>query len=130
MPSAVAPSETAQKRRLVASLAATGVSHEQIAAEVGVTVDELSERFERELKHGRDKAIAANIKRLEAAADAGNVAAMKALDVIYRANKSDPIHPVAKKVAPLGKKEQANADAQTAAVGTSWEAALNKRLTN
>jgi hypothetical protein len=102
------------------------MSHEEIALGLGISRPTLEKYFEAELSTG------AYAKRLEVlaamhgAALKGNVAAQKA----YLALEPGLAAPPAEKTAePLGKKEQQNKDAVTAAAGTDWADLLPKHGT-
>jgi hypothetical protein len=96
------------------------MSHEEIALGLGVTRPTLEKHCQFELSIG---AYAKRIEVLDAmqrTAKKGNVAAQKAyMQLTPRAAVPPPAaaEPVAK---PLGKKEQAQANAQTAQIGTEW----------
>jgi|SRR6185369_255631 len=112
-----------EMRRKVAIAAGAGMAHEEIAIGLGIEKALLQERFERELSEG------AYAKRMEvldathAAALKGNATAQRAyLDHAPKAATPPLPKPSAdEKPAPIGKKQQANADAKTAACGTDWE---------
>lgn len=106
----------------VAIAAGGGMSHEEIALGLGISRPTLAKYFEAELSTG------AYAKRLEVVvamhgtAMKGNVAAQKAYLALEPALAAPPEKPV-----PLGKKDQAEADAKTVQVGTGWEEDLRPR---
>lgn len=123
---------TAVSRRSVSIKAGGGMLHEQIAMAMGISTDTLRRHYEHELSVGasmrRGNVLEAMYK---AATTKGSTAAAK----VYLANEPElAVPPMAKEtpaptpepvapVAPaqkLGKKEQAAADAVTAAEGTGW----------
>lgn len=132
---------TAATRRKVSIAAGGGMLHEQIAIALGIGTDTLRKYYEPELSVG------ANLRRMEvlqsqysAAMKKGSTAAAR----VYLANMpqfvvppAEPADPPAPAVTPatgaqpeaaapapkapkLGKKEQAQVDATTAAQGTEW----------
>jgi hypothetical protein len=108
------------QRRKVAAAAGGGMSHEEIAIGLGVSRNTLEKHFQAELAEG---AYAKRIEMLDAmykAGKKGNVAAQKAF-LAYTPAASAPVLPVEERKPRLGKKEQANADAATAARGTEWD---------
>ena len=70
---------TATQRRRVMRGIAIGLTLEQLAADIGVTLSTLRRAFNTEIRLGRVRAILENVDRLHAAADRGSVSAMKAL---------------------------------------------------
>lgn len=62
---------------------AGGISEPSIARILGIAQNTLRKHFEFELNCGRGVKRAQNLKRLEEAADGKNVAAMKALNVLF-----------------------------------------------
>lgn len=123
---------TAAQRQRVAVSAAGGMAHEEIALALGIARNTLEKHFEVELSTG------AHQRRMEVlmaqfrAAKKGNVAAQKAFLQNTPALAVPPLpKPEAgepKKV-PIGKKEQAQADAVTAATGTDWAHLLKPTTT-
>lgn len=114
-----------EQRTIVALAAGGGMSHEEIALGIGVDRKTLEKHFVRELCEG------AYVKRIEAlvglhaAAKKGNASAARE----YLARQPQlaappPIEPPAKKPEKVGKKEQADRDARTAADGTDWHELL------
>lgn len=121
---------TAAQRRAVAVAAAGGMSHESIAQALQISRNSLEKHFEAELS------TVAQRRRMEVlvaqfqAAKRGNVSAQKA----FLANEPQaavpplPMNPPALAPTPArrGKKEQAQAEAVTAARGTEWDEILPK----
>jgi hypothetical protein len=124
---------TAATRRQVSIAAGGGMRHEDIAIALGISRETLRKHYITELT------VVASLRRLEVlqslhiAAKKGSTSAAKA----YLANEPQLEAPPAgvgdgaaapavpekqvKMATPLGKKEQANADAKTAHVGTEWD---------
>jgi len=111
-------------RQRVAVSAAGGMAHEEIALALGISRTTLLKHFGMELSTG------AHLRRMEVivaqfrAAKKGNVAAQKAFLQNTPVLAAPPVEakpavPGAK-AKPLGKKEQAAADAVGAAVNTEW----------
>lgn len=125
---------TAAMRKRVAIGAAAGMSHEALAAALGMSRNSLEKHFEAELSVGAAERRLEVVLALHAAAKKGSVAAAKAFLAAPapRAPRADePVKTDVEAAAdaglarPLeGKKAQANADAKTAAVGTAWESLL------
>lgn len=112
-------------RRRVAIAAGGGMSHEEIAIAIGIDRNTLKKHFEAELSTG---AFACRIEVLEAmhaAAGKGNVTAQRAY-LERDPELAAPPAPVDQPEPVLGKKEQAQADAKTAARGTTWDSLLPK----
>jgi hypothetical protein len=113
---------TAVLRKKVAVAAGGGMSHEEIALGLGISRNTLAKHYEHELSIG------AYEKRLEAlgamhkSAKKGNVAAQKAYLALTPRASAPPVQPPDGTAKPpeVGKKEQANRDAVTAAAGTDW----------
>lgn len=74
---------TAQQRKDVMLYKAGGIPEPAIAAVLGICQNTLRKHFAAELECGRGVKRAQNLKRLEKAADAQNVTAMKALHVLF-----------------------------------------------
>jgi hypothetical protein len=110
----------AQRRKVMLYLAG-GMPEPQIAAVLGIVQNTLRKHFADELAHGRAVKMAANLERLEAAADKGNVTAMKHLDARFQSAAAEAafIDP-APKAERLGKKQLAAIAAETAGDGTEW----------
>jgi hypothetical protein len=111
---------TAVQRRKVTNAAAGGMAHEEIAVALGIARNTLAKYFERELSTG---ALNRRMEVLDAMARTalkGNVSAQKAYLAMTPTLAAPPVEPSK----PLGKKEQAQADAQTAQQGTGWDELL------
>lgn len=104
-----------------------------IAAAVGICQNTLRKHFDDELCAGRNRELAANLKRARIAADKGNVAAIKFLDSKFGVAAADHSFaaPEAQPDRPekLGKKEQAIRAAGTAGQGTTWGQDLEPKNT-
>lgn len=107
---------TAANRRRVAVAAGAGMSHEEIAIGLGITRPTLSKHFEKELSQGAYEKRLEVLDAMHRMAKKGNVAAQKAYVALTPAAAAPPVA----KPAPIGKKEQAQADAVTAGQGTEW----------
>ena len=107
---------TAAMRRKVTNAAAGGMLHEEIAIALGICRKTLEKHFEVELSSGAMNRRAEVYDAMVRVALKGNVAAQKALLAMTPALSAPP----AEAEKPLGKKDQANADAKTAADGTEW----------
>jgi hypothetical protein len=107
---------TAATRRKVTNAAAGGMAHEEIALALGIHRHTLAKYYEHELSSGAMNRRAEVLDAMVRTALKGNVAAQKALLAMTPALAAPP----AEAEKPLGKKEQANADAKTAADGTEW----------
>ena len=108
---------TAVQRRLVTNAAASGMTHQEISIALGISRNTLEKYFEKEIS-------AAALRRRMEVMDAmartalkGNVSAQKA----FLAQAPTLAAPPVPKGRPVGKKEQANADAAGAEAGTGWE---------
>lgn len=108
---------TAVQRRLVTNAAASGMTHQEISIALGISRNTLEKYFEKEIS-------AAALRRRMEVMDAmartalkGNVSAQKA----FLAQVPQLAAPPVPKERPVGKKEQANADAVGAEAGTGWE---------
>jgi transcriptional regulator GlxA family with amidase domain len=67
-----------QKRRLMRGIA-VGLTMQQLADDLGVSIRTVSNAFGAEIKRARVRLVLDNLDRLHEAADAGNVSAMKTL---------------------------------------------------
>jgi len=112
---------TKADRRKVMLLCAAGFSERAIANVLGTTQVTVRKHFAEELETGRAQIQAENLSRLDRAAAKGNVSAMKYLDGKLAAAKASG----GEKAEPLGKKEAANLEAQTAHEETSWGHLVN-----
>lgn len=101
------------------------MSHEQIAIGLGISRTTLDKHFEAELSSGAYAKRMEVLVSLHQAAKKGIPSAAKAY-LAAEPGLAAPPAPAAepKPTQPLGKKEKAQADAVTAANGTSWDALL------
>jgi hypothetical protein len=114
--------KTKENQELVALLRADGWTQDRIAAHLGCDTKTLAKYFSRELQYGSDliRAMALQVT-LQRMRQGNSVATGRLLDLTLEAGGAAvPLAPKADKPAPLGKKEAANADAQTAHKGTGW----------
>lgn len=128
---------TAAQRRRVSVAAGAGMTREEIAIAIGIDRDTLAKYYEAELSKGALERRMEVFQGLHAAAKRGNSGAAKAYLAIAPQMAAPPLPdaPAAgesaappPKTAPLGKKEQAQADAITAQVGTEWGSLLPASL--
>jgi predicted transcriptional regulator len=103
------------------------MSHEEIAIGLGITRPTLSKHYARELTEGAYQRRLEVYQAMHKAAMKGNVSAQKAYAAMVPALEAPPLED--DKAPPLGKKEQANEDAKTAAHGTDWEDLLPRGVT-
>ena len=118
---------SARDRAAVKKLSAAGVSQLEIARTLGVAATTLRRHFADELARGAieaNAAVATSLFRMAVHRTRPNVRAaifwLKSR-AGWRDHDGPPAEPPAPKPAPLGKKAQANLDAQTVHLGTSWE---------
>ena len=111
---------TTAQRRMVRNAAATGMSHEEIALGLEIHRHTLEKHFGVELSGGALKRQMEFRDALARAGLKGNVAALKQLLTMTPTLAAPPVEPEK----PLGKKDQANADAKGAQVGTGWDTLL------
>lgn len=116
---------TTVQRRKVAVAAGAGMAHEEIALGLGIARNTLAKYFERELSVGAYEKRLEVLDAMHRCAKKGNVAAQKA----YVALTPHASAPPAERAKPKGKKEQAQADATTAAEGTDWSSLLTPNVT-
>lgn len=116
---------TPAMRKRVAIAAGAGMSHEEIALGLGIARNTLAKHFEKELSTGAYEKRLAVLDAMHRAALKGNVAAQKA----YVALTPQAAAPPVAKEKPLGKKEQAQADAVTAGQGTEWGDLIGPNVT-
>ena len=112
-------------RRKVTNAAAGGMSHEEIAVALGLHRHTLEKHYAAELSSG---ALGRRMEVLDAMASTalkGNVSAQKSFLAMTPTLAAPPVEPEK----PLGKKDQANADAVTAAQGTDWAELLPPGVT-
>lgn len=117
---------TAALRRKVAIAAGGGMSHEEIALGLGISRPTLEKHFEHELSVGAYEKRLETLEALHRAAKKGNVAAIKAYGAMTPRAAVTPLEPEKPAPKPEGKKEQQNAEARIAQVGTEWEELLPK----
>lgn len=116
---------TSVQRRMVINAAASGMSHEEIAIALGVSRNTLEKHFEKEVSTGALRRRMEVMDAMARTALKGNVAAQKAFLAKVPSLAAPPVAPEK----PMGKKEQANADAVGAQAGTGWEALLDTNVT-
>jgi DNA-binding XRE family transcriptional regulator len=113
---------TAESRKTVQAMSGYGIPQDDIATVIGVSPHTLREHYRQELDTGQIIAIskvAQNLFRI--ATGEGREAVTAAIFWLKtRAQWSEYTAPQPPKAAPLGKKEQAAIDAETAAIGTDW----------
>lgn len=115
-------------RKKVAAAAGGGMSHEEIALGLGISRTTLKKHYEYELSIGAYTKRIEVMYSLQKAAKKGSVAAAKAyLATTPRAAAPPGPDPEpSKPEPPIGKKDQAQKDAVTAAAGTEWGTLLDK----
>jgi len=113
---------TTVQRRMVTNAAASGMSHEEIAIALGVARNTLEKYFEKELSTAALRRRMEVMDAMARTALKGNVAAQKA----FLAQTPTLAAPPVEQGKPLGKKDQANADAASAAAGTDWDDLIGK----
>jgi transcriptional regulator with XRE-family HTH domain len=108
-------------------LRASGMTQEEIAKAIGITVPTLRKYFFQELQDGEVRTRADIIAAMAEKALKGSVpAARLVLGLLDQGKAAVPIGtPKAPRPEKLGKKEQLNLDAQTGEEGTGWEGLLN-----
>jgi hypothetical protein len=111
---------TPVQRRKVSVAAGAGMAHEEIAIGLGISRNTLEKHFAEELSVGAYSRRLEVLDAMHRTAVKGNVAAQKAYVALTPAVAVPPV-PAEK---PKGKKEQAQAEAQDAQAGTSWEELL------
>lgn len=116
---------TPTTRRRVTNAAACGMSHEEIAIGLGIHRHTLDKHYADELSTGAINRRMEVFDVMVATAKKGNVAAQKAVLAMTPAAAAPPVP----KEEPVGKKEQANRDAVTAAEGTDWNDLLPAGVT-
>ena len=115
-----------ENQSTVSVLRAAGWSHSRIATYIGCDEKTLRKHFSRELQYGADIVEAQCLEVLYSKMRQGHN--KSANDLIARAEKGQALPPPPKTEpeARLGKKEQANIDAQTAHDGTVWSGLLRE----
>lgn len=116
---------TDEMRERVSIAAGAGMSHEEIAIGLGISRPTLTKYFEAELSEGAYARRLDVVEAMYRAAMKGNVTAQRTyIEMTPRAAAAP--EPKAPKV---GKKEQADLDAKTAAEGTEWSTLLRRSST-
>lgn len=114
-------------RREVEQMKSVGETKETIARAIGCSVPTLEMHFALEIDIGGSRRRREVVGLLYKSARNGNVAAQKKLEemtsMAISAEKTP--EPKSEQAEPLGKKEQANREAQTAHEDTSWGTLLN-----
>lgn len=120
---------TDELRLVVAIAAGSGVmTHEEIAIGLGISRPTLEKHFADELAEGAYRKRLEVLEAMHAAALKGNVTAQREyLSRSPRAAAPRPPEEKPGKPEKLGKKEQADRDARTAAEGTDWQHLLKPR---
>lgn len=113
---------TAVQRRLVTNAAASGMTHQEISIALGISRNTLEKHFEKEISTAALRRRMEVMDAMARTALKGNVAAQKAFLAATPALAAPPV-PAEK---PVGKKQQAQADAVGAQAGTEWEELLGK----
>lgn len=117
----------ASDRRKVAIAAGGGMSHEQIAIALGITRNTLLKYFSEELTLGAYKKRMELLEILHKTAKKGSVTAAREYFKHEPGVTAPPPTDQEQSPAPKkGKKEQAQEEAQIAAVGTEWEDLLRQ----
>lgn len=106
---------TPEQRERVAIAAGAGMSHESIAAALGIARNTLDLHFSEELTKGAAEKRMEILAAMFKTAKDGNVSAQKAY--LSQTAQASPQQ-------PEGKKAQADLDAKTAQSGTDWESLL------
>lgn len=100
------------------------MSHEEMAIALKISRNTLEKHFQSELSEGAYQKRMEVVSAMHKAAKSGNVAAQKAYMALTPRLSAPPVSPSAPEEKPLGKKEQADVDAKTAALGSDWESLL------
>lgn len=111
---------TREQRKTVQILAAADMDQEEIAIVIGIDAKTLRANFSDELRNGLVRVRASLLRSLFEAAKRGHVGAQKALLAA-----TSPTPPKAVRRPLLGKKAQAQKDAETASAGTVWDDLIN-----
>jgi DNA-binding CsgD family transcriptional regulator len=116
---------TKAQRKQISVAAAGGMSHDEIAIALGIARGTLEKHCSVELNQGACKRKFEVLNAMHRTALKGNVSAQKAFlaagEPKLYTPPPDPSKPTGEK---LGKKEQAQADAASAAEGTEWHSLL------
>lgn len=106
------------------------MAHEEIAIGLGISRNTLTKHFERELSIGAIERRQEVLDAMFKSAKGGNVTAQKAYIAMSPPLAAPPAEmPAERQAKPAGKKEQRQADAVTAQVGTGWEDLLKPNAT-
>lgn len=111
---------TEMQRRQVAIAAGGGMTHEAIAAALGISPPTLRKYFAQELIEMASKRRIEALNKLYRLGMKGNVSALKTYIAAGEAANAAPPAPPEPKPEKLGKKELADIDARTAQAGTEW----------
>lgn len=120
---------TPHLRSRVATAAGGGMSHEDIALALGISRNTLEKHFAHELSVGASSKRMDAMEGLHRAAKKGNVAAAKQYLAGTMRTAPPPLPDPPKADTAAGKKEQAQAAAKTAQLGTEWEDLLKPTST-
>lgn len=115
-------------RKKVAAAAGGGMSHEEIALGLGISRTTLKKHYEHELSIGAYTKRIEMLYAMHRAGKKGSVAAQKAYmaQTPRAAAPPGPDPEPSRPEPPIGKKDQAQKDAVTAAAGTEWSTLLDK----
>jgi hypothetical protein len=111
---------TREQRDTVMLLIAASFSEPQIAAVIGICQNTLRRHFAQELQNGRAVRRGENLRRLEQAAAAGHVGAMKVLEAIFDRAETRQLGKGKVEAGPTTKKAAAARAAVTAGQGSEW----------
>ena len=119
--------KTKENQELVATLIAAGWTQKRIARYIGCDEKTLRKHFSRELEEGVDQIEAMALQVLVKKMRGGHTPSVnRLLEIIDEKGRPAPPQKVAAaKPEKLGKKEQANRDAQTSHEDTGWAGLLN-----
>lgn len=126
---------TAATRRRVAICAGGGMSHEAIAQVLRIDPKTLRKHYETELACGANERRAQVLEKLFAQARKGSTSAARLYlrnEPQFKALSPEAVQSDGEKEGPkkpIGKKEQANQEAVTAAAGTEWADLLPPNVT-
>lgn len=101
------------------------MAHEEIAIALGISRNTLEKHFQWELSIGAHQCRAEVLEAMYRTAKKGVVAAQKAYVQMGVPVAAPPVENDTPEPAKLGKKEQQQADAKVAQVGTDWETLLD-----
>lgn len=114
---------TDEQRNTVAIAAGGGMSHEEIAIGLGISRETLEKHCARELTEGAYLRRAEVVSAMHGAALKGNASAAREY-LSKQPQVAAPPEPTEARPEKLGKKEQQDRDAKTAARGTEWDRLL------